>query len=173
MKTRLVSSVLLIASFSGCASLVPPAVNPTVEVWNVQPTANTDIADVIVEEALALASSMLIDTSTETTNYTSGEASSGCFFWCFRARSAKPAPAASQGVVVQPVAYYPVYSEPVRPVTRASNAAQAPAIKPTPRPLHVAAPKPAAPKEHAPRHTTHTATAKPSTPKSDKKKDKR
>ena len=151
MKTRLVSSALLIASFSGCASLVPPAVNPTVEVWNVQPTANTDIADVIVEDALALAS-----------YYTSGEASSGCFFWCFRARSAKPAPAPSQAVVVQPLAYYPVYSEPLRL-----------AIRPTSRPVHVAAPKPAAPKEHAPRHTTHTAAAKPSTPKPSKPADKR
>ena len=148
------ASVLL----GGCGS-VPPSVNPTVEVWNVQPTADTDLADVIVEEVVSLASN-LAEATLDTTNYSSGETSSGCWFWCFRGRATRSASVDFQPIVAQPVAYYPVH---------VSNPAQSPAIKPTPRPVHVATPKPQLAREHAPRHMTHTPAPKPSTPKQSSK----
>ena len=150
-------TVLLSASalLGGCVG-VPPAVNPTVEVWNVQPTANTDIADVIIEQVIDQVFSLA-----------SSESDSGCLFWCFHERGARPSHPAPQPVAAPVVYQYTSYSEPPRPLT----------IKPAPRPVHVVASK-----EHAPRQTTHTTAAKtpspkPSkpavAPKSDKKKDKR
>ena len=153
------------ALLGGCVS-VPPAVNPTVEVWNGQPTANTDVADVIienvVEQVFSLASSALDDSSAET------KSGSSCWFWCFHERGAAPSRAAPQPVAGPLVYQYTSYSAPTRPATRLTNTAQAPAIKPTPRPAQIATSKPAAPKEHAPRQTTHTPVAKPSTPKPSK-----
>ena len=144
------------ALLGGCVG-IPPAVNPTVEVWNDQPTANTDVADMIiekvVEQVFSLAGSALADSSAEPT-----KSESGCWFWCAHERGATPSRATAQ-----PVAYqYTSYS------ARVTNTAQAPATKPTPRPAQIATSKPAAPKEHAPRQTTHTPVAKPSTPKPSK-----
>ena len=146
------ASVLL----GGCGS-VPPSVNPTVEVWNVQPTADTDLADVIVEEVVSLVSN-LAEATMDTTSYSTGETGSACWFWCFRAHTSRSMFADSQPILAQPVAYYPIHvSRPTQPS----------ATKSTPRPVHVAQPKTNA--ENAPRHTTHTAAAKPSTPKSSSK----
>jgi hypothetical protein len=164
-------AVLIGAStlLNGCVG-VPPAANPTVEVWDMQPTANTDVADAIVEQVISLASSVLDDSSAEPT-----ERESSCLFWCFHGRGATPLRPAPQPVAGPLVYQYTSYSAPARPLARVTNTAQAPAIKPTPRPVHIAASKPAAPKAHTP-------AAKPSTPKppkpaassaSNKKTDKR
>ena len=161
MKARLISSALLVASLSGCGS-VPPNVNPTVEVWNVVPSWDTDVADVIVEQDLPAASSA-VDASGESTSYSGADASSGCWFWCFsHARSSRQVPAASQ-----PVAYFPVNSEAPRPATYAPSTSRTPVTKSTPRPAHVAAPKPLAARERKPQRA-HTPAAKPSTPKPSK-----
>src|SRR2546423_15542183 len=83
MKARLISTgacVLVGASafLGGCVG-VPPAVNPTVEVWDVQPSANTDIADVIIEQ--------LVD---QVFSLASSDNDSGCLFWCFHERGTRP-----------------------------------------------------------------------------------
>jgi cell division septation protein DedD len=150
--TLLVSASALLG---GCVG-VPPAVNPTVEVWNVEPAANTDIADMIIEQVVdqvfSLVSSALDDSSAEPTRN-----HSICLFWCFHERGTRSYQPAPQPVAGPVVYQYSSYSEPPRP-----------AIKPTPRPAQIAAPKPVAPKEHAPRQTTHTPAARPSTPKPSK-----
>ena len=173
-------TVLLAASvlMGGCGS-VPPSVDPSVEVWNAQPTADSDLADVIVEEVVSLTSNLLQDAAAETTSYSNAETSARCWLWCSRGRTSGPARAESQPIAAAlPVAYYPVHSEPLRPATRVTSSAQPLAIKPTPRPMHVAAPKP-----QAPSHTAHTSAAKPAmhkpsskpaaTSKSNSKKDKK
>ena len=159
-------ALLLSASalVGGCAS-VPPSVNPTVEVWNVEPAANIDLADVIVEQVLSLALGTE-DQAAESNTYSSTAVTPGCWLWCFHRSSASHATTVYQPVVVQPVAYYPV-GQP-RPITHASNPATAPSVKPHPRPMHVATPKTPVAREHKPQHATHTPAAKPSTPKPSK-----
>ena len=159
-------AVLLGASalLGGCAG-VPPSVNPTVEVWNVEPAANTDLADAIVEQVLSLTFGTE-DQPAEPNTYSSPAVTSGCWLWCFHGRSATHAPTVSQPVVVQPVAYYQV-SQP-RPITHASTPATTPSVKPQARPMHVATPKTPVAREHKPQHATHTPAAKPSTPKPSK-----
>jgi hypothetical protein len=133
------------ALLGGCIG-VPPAVNPTVDVWNVQPAADADVVDVIVEEVISLATSALDDSSAAASNN-----DHSCWFRCFHQNRARPARSASHPVAAAPVVYqYTTYSEPRRPVTRSSNTTHAPVMKPTPRPVQVAAPKPAAPKPAKP-----------------------
>lgn len=138
------------ALLGGCAG-VPPDVNPTVEVWDVDPIAAPDTAGAIIEgivDHVFLLASSAVDDATRS--------DSGCLFWCSRGRETKSSFYAPP--VAGPVVYgYTPYSEPPRRVTRTTNTAS--------RPVQVAAPKPATPKEHAPRQTTYTPAAKPSTPK--------
>ena len=151
------------ALLGGCAG-VPPAINPTVEVWDVEPIATPDTAGAIIEEVVdhvfSLASSALDDAT---------RSDSSCLFWCSRGRETRPSSYAPQPVAGPVVYGYTSYGEPPRRVTRTTNTAS--------RPVQVASPKPAAPKEHAPRQTTHTPAAKPSKPaassKSNKKTDKK
>jgi len=163
------------ALLGGCIG-VQPAVNPTVEVWNVQPAPDRDVADVIIEQvvdqAFSLASSALDDSSAEPT-----KSDSGCFFWCFHGQRTRPVQPVPQPIAGPAVYSYSSYGEPPRPATRVSSTAQAPAFKPTSRPAHASAPK-----EHVHRQTTHAPATKPSAPKASKpattsksnpKKDKR
>src|ERR1051325_3155687 len=98
------------ALLGGCAG-VPPAINPPVEVWNVEPIATPDTAGAIIEEVVdqvfSLASGALDDAT---------KSDSACLFWCARGRETRSfsyAPPAVAG----PVVYgYAPYSEPPRRV---------------------------------------------------------
>lgn len=145
MKARLISSAVLVASLSGCASMAE------------------GIAEGLAEAAVDAVFAAALSPFDGDNKHSSSAATPGCWLWCFHDRSADHAPTVTQPVVIQPVAYYPV-SQP-RPIALASNTTTAPAVKPQPRPAHVATPKAPVAREHKPQQVAQAPAAKPSTPK--------